>query len=289
MFRVWILVYMAFLFGGCDCNPSLSHLSEFRLPHAPKDLGRITGKQFILQFRDSSPDLRELEIENQIISGNFPDHLRNFIPVLIESRRDDDNGRRLIIFAMPDYLAVGTNQDHTRIPMRPGTAQRIAETLGLILPTSKIVDEIHQNSQFQLNPTSLPPSSQMTDMSYFLMHNDLVEKQLNGHARGLLISGHKKDIVITSRLRELPDRVAIYGWHRTDGKPVQRLNLDHGRGYADYSHGVRLIGRHAILDGKGVDLAELIEDPKLNHLISYEGPLSANIYERPKSRIGLAH
>jgi hypothetical protein len=289
MFRFWLLVGIMTYFCGCNCNTALSPLSEFRLPPAPAKQYRMTGREFIEQFRESSPDLRELEIENQITSGNFPDHLRNFVPVLIDAQRDDGGTKRLLIFAMPDYLAIGTNQDHTRIPMRPGTAQRIAETLGLILPTSKIVDEIHRSSQFLLNPTSLPPGRQMTDMSYFLFHNDLVERQLGGNARGLLISGHKKDIVITNRLKDLPDRVAIYGWHRSDGKPVQRLNLDHGRGYADYSHGVRLISRHAVLDGFGVDLADLIQDPKLNHLISYEGPLNANIYEIPKSRIGLAH
>jgi hypothetical protein len=226
----------------------------------------------------------------QITGGNFPDFLRQFVPILIDGKDRANRSRRLLVFVMPDYLSVGTNADFLRIPMRPATAQRIADTLGLMLPTPKIVDEIYKGSQISINPISMPPSGQMTSARYFYEHNRLVEQQLSSYPRGVLVTGPKKDIVITARLLELPDRVAIYGWHRINGQPVQRLNLDHDHNYADYSHGVRLISRHAILDGEGVDLADLIRDDNLHSLVSNDGIVAINAYDRRSaSRAGFAH
>ena len=37
---------------------------------------------------------------------------------------------------------------------------------------------------------------------------------------GRVVSGHKKDVVITNRLLRNPARAAIYGWHRLDGDPI---------------------------------------------------------------------
>ena len=44
------------------------------------------------------------------------------------------------IEVMPDYLAVGSDDDFVRMPMRPQTAQQIADAFGCVLPTRKIVD-----------------------------------------------------------------------------------------------------------------------------------------------------
>ncbi len=41
---------------------------------------------------------------------------------------------------------------------------------------------------------------------------------------GALIASDKKDLVLTNRLRSHLDRVAIYGWHPTGGKPIQSLS-----------------------------------------------------------------
>ena len=43
---------------------------------------------------------------------------------------------------MPDYLAVGSDDDFVRMPMTPQTAQQIADLFGCILPTRKMVDAI---------------------------------------------------------------------------------------------------------------------------------------------------
>jgi hypothetical protein len=50
-------------------------------------------------------------------------------------------------------------------------------------------------------------------------HHQAIEAQRTGRAG--LITGHKKDVVVTNRLVSRPDCVAIYGWHRRDRRPIQ--------------------------------------------------------------------
>jgi len=44
--------------------------------------------------------------------------------------------------------------------------------------------------------------------------------------------------------------VAIYGWHKLDGKPIQPLYTGHVDWYVDYSHGIRLVSRTIYIDNK---------------------------------------
>ena len=92
---------------------------------------------------------------------------------------------------------------------------------------------------------------------------------------GPLVAGHKKDIVTTNRLKEKPNRVAIYGWHKLDGKPIQPLTIVHGDTYVDYSHGVRLVAREVLLDGRAAQIEDVLRDPALAPLLSAEGPIRA--------------
>jgi len=67
--------------------------------------------------------------------------------------------------------------------------------------------------------------------------------------------------------------VAIYGWHRLDGLPIQPLTTVHVNTYVDYSHGARLVSRRVLVDGRDRDLGELLQDPNLAPLLSDEGAL----------------
>ena len=94
-----------------------------------------------------------------------------------------------------------------------------------------------------------------------------------GAAPGALTAGHKKDLVLSQRLWEQPGRVAIYGWHRADGTPIQPLSTVHGARYADYSHGVRLVSQTMFVDGRPTRLLDALADEQLGPLLSDEGPL----------------
>ena len=79
----------------------------------------------------------------------------------------------------------------------------------------------------------------------------------------------KQDIVITNRLTE-PDKLFIYGWHYPDGTPIQPLSGAHNAEYVDYSHGVRLVNKELMVDGKLYDVKTILQDANLYKLLSDE-------------------
>jgi hypothetical protein len=148
-----------------------------------------------------------------------------------------------------------------------------------LLPTKRLVDEIYKTASVKLDPQPLPPIAEMTRVSYFSKHNEIIEQHLKEVHRhqlpGQLIVGHKKDVVLTPRLGNLRSHVAIYGWHRTIDQPIQPLYVGHVDSWVDYSHGIRLVARKALLNGSPCDLRDLLAHEQLHVLVSDEGPLNA--------------
>ena len=106
-----------------------------------------------------------------------------------------------------------------------------------------------------------------------------LDSVVDGHAwvaAGDLVAGHKKDLVLTRKMQGRPDRVAIYGWHRLSGEPLQPVNTVHVDWYADYSHGVRLVWDGAYR-WRGSGIAETLADPQPASLLSDEGPLLVEV------------
>ncbi len=124
-------------------------------------------------------------------------------------------------------------------------------------------------------PRSPPPHSLSPSEGE---REDALPAALASRAYGLLVAGHKKDIVIAAVLATKSNSVAIYGWHKPDGRPIQPLYAGHASTWADYSHGIRLIANDAELDGKPVRLPALLTDTNLAAMISGEGPLRATRY-----------
>ena len=90
---------------------------------------------------------------------------------------------------------------------------------------------------------------------------------------GQLVSGHKKDVVVTNLLARTQGRIAIYGWHRPNGAPIQPLSTVHGVCYADYSHGIRLVSEMAIQDGTFRPVLDILQDSVLANALSDEGAI----------------
>jgi hypothetical protein len=151
----------------------------------------------------------------------------------------------------------------------------IADRFGFVLPTRKMVDAIYQQSAVHLTPQPLPPGAQMRSSDYFWHHNELVRAQREAARAplGALTAGQKKDLVLTNRLWRNPERVAIYGWHRGNGRPIQPLSMVHGARYADYSHGVRLVSNVAYVNGRPRPIFELLQDPQWASVLSDEGSM----------------
>jgi hypothetical protein len=245
----------------------------------PRPSGAMSGKRFIDSVKELSLDDREAAILREISRGNFPAFLRGFksVPVRGTTKR---GGREQeiagTIAVMPDYLAVGSDEDFVRMPMTPQTAQRIADSFDCVLPTRKMVDAIDAYAELHLAPHPLTREREAVET--FLEHHQIIERQRAGKALGLLVAGIKKDIVLSPRIFERPQRLAIYGWRQLDGQPIQPLTIVHWNRYVDYSHGVRLVRATIQLDGKKVKVPDLLADPDRCDLVCDEGPMQPPRY-----------
>lgn len=223
---------------------------------------------------------REEAIVQSILEGNIPDFLRQLVPVKVLSTNPKSPVESVTFWVMPDYLAIGSNSDYVRIPMNLYSAERISQAFNFRLPTRKMVDDIYRNAKIKLRPQPMRPGPQMTSTDYFSRHHALIEKELGHFAsnNGQLIAGHKKDLVQSMRLLRRPGTIAIYGWHRPGGRPIQPLSTVHVADYADYSHGIRLVANEIDINyrSKGpqpLALDEALADNKLSHWLSDEGRL----------------
>ena len=275
--RHGIKVALSTLTGGllhaaASRHPAIPQLTS-SIPLPLKDA--LTGADFAHVVSNVGRQEREEVILDQLLKGNLPCFLRNLAPVKLEHAT---NGKihRATIFVMPEYLAIGPDDDFLRIPMNLHTAVAVADHFGFLLPTRKMVDAIYNQSAAHLTPQPLPAGPRMTSTEYYRMHNAMIDQQFQsrGFKLGALVSGHKKDVVVSNRLISHPGQIAIYGWHRDVDDPIQPLSTVHGAGYADYSHGIRLIARMALVNGKLVPVAELLLDPDFARVLSDEGPIS---------------
>lgn len=243
------------------------------------------GREFIARIDTLPAAEREQLIFTEIGAGNLPAFLRQTRLIAATWADAAGDSHRVVFRCCPDYLAVGSEGDFVRMPMTPVTAQKLADLFDACLPTRKLVDAIHAAAAVKLAPQFYAPDGDRNERpATFFRHQEEIEKQLAGLGaeKGELISGSKKDIVISNRLSE-PGReghVAIYGWHRPDGQPIQPLTNIHSGRYADYSHGVRLIGSTLLVDGVPRRMTELLGDSLLYKLISdEEGPMPQSSYK----------
>jgi hypothetical protein len=216
-------------------------------------------------------DEREDEIFKAVTSGNIPEFMR--YTVTIKDTFPDASGVKHIIEyeVLPDYLSVGNDADFCRIPMGPGTAERISENFGASMITSKLSDHIYKMAEVRLKPFNYIPSGNANELiTKFEEHNRQIEKQLAeaGGEHGMLVAGIKKDVLIPSESEKLKGKVIIYGWHKPGGEPVQPVYKGHSARYVDYSHGIRLINDQVIVDGKFRSFREILKDPVLFRIFS---------------------
>jgi hypothetical protein len=218
---------------------------------------------------------REHAIRRELMAGNIPRGLRNAVPVTLSAPLPGRETVHLTLCVLPDYLSVGSDNDFLRVPMGLDTALSVAARFGATLPTRRMVDLIYRQATVRLVPRPLPAGDQMRTIGYVRRHQALVQEQYEaaGAVPGALIAGHKKDLVLTDRLWSQPGRVAIYGWHRDVGAPIQPLSTVHGARYADYSHGVRLVSNVVWVDGERRSIFDVLADKRLAPLLSDEGPL----------------
>jgi hypothetical protein len=242
--------------------PATKHVASIP-PRPDKAPG---GRAFAESIDDLPAAAREAAIVQEILRGNVPDFLRKLVPVTLKA-----GGRTVVVHVMPDYLAVGSDEDFLRVPMTPASARRIADPFGFTLPTPKIVDAVYASAEVKLEPRPLTEHREATET--FAQHNAIIEGQRAGKPLGVLVAGHKKDVLLSNKLLAKPNKVAIYGWHKLDGRPIQPEYAGHVNWYVDYSHGIRLVSRKVKFDGNEVDLLDLLAEPSTCSIVGGDDPI----------------
>ncbi len=215
-------------------------------------------------------------------------------PVRLERAASDGRTRLCTVFVSHDALSLGTEADFIRVNLRHPTAQRIADELMAMLPTSRICDHAWLQADVRLTPHSLPSDSRMAFTERMVAHHDAIEAQLGALELGEPAGQHDaldrnglirtvgKSYVNTNLLLGKPERCAIFGWHWHRGEKrspgglsvVQHLTVTaHWAAFVDYSQTVCLVARRCIVDGAQRDLEEVLRHPEDAWLVSDEGPL----------------
>lgn len=263
-FHLVILALIAALAAHAQMPAAISY-------PAPEGSG-MTVSQFYAATRHQPREFIDSLITDRVLHGDVPQSLRHWA-LISDTLADATGAMHSVTFAVsPDVLAIGSDSDYLRVPMLPATATRIADMLDALLPTRKISNLIHKHSAVKLTPHPMTPDSTMITMRIFIRHDSIVKSQMaeQNASLGMLIAGHKKDVVITNRIDSLPDRVHIYGWHYPDGKNIQPLYSGHTLPHVDYSHGIRLVSRDLLIDGVPRRLDDILADPVLYAIFSDE-------------------
>src|ERR1043166_2421040 len=220
-----ILAAGALLAASAATAQPLDHL---QIP--PRQPGAVSGSQFKDSILSTTREEREAAILAEIQNGNVPDFLRTLKPVTI-TETITSRTRTATFYVAPDYVSIGSDADYFRMPMTPMLAQRVAALANCSLPTRKMVNAIYKAATCKLAPSPILPGPQMITVPVFWDHNVIVQGQRDADSAPLrsLVGGDKKDSVITPQLATFTTspRVAIYGWHRLNGAPIQPLYLGH--------------------------------------------------------------
>lgn len=254
------ILISSFILFSCS-NPKRISLPE-------RKSSAITGNQFYKSVFAVSRVERENLAKDEILNGNVPPFLRKMVKIKTSITSDDGKIIHAYYFVAPDYLSIGSNDDFARIPLTPMTAQKIADSLHCFLPRRKMVNDIYKVAKVKLEPVPMYAFRDSAVTMY--QHNLIIEGQRK--LRKGLIAGIKKDVVITDMLTrsQKPNRVAIYGWQKPDGTPIQPLYTGHVNWYVDYSHGIRLVYRTIYVNKKPMDYVDVLKDKTLRRLLCDE-------------------
>ena len=261
----------------CFASSGLAQVLDQGLAFPLRASNALTGSEYAQKISVLNLAQREQAIYADVSAGNAPYSLRKFCPVTVTNISDGATNIATF-FVAPDYLAIGSDTNYLLMPVSASTAQRIADKIGCILPTRKMVDAIYAAAAVKLPPSPIAPTSAMTTVPIFAQHNETIRAQrmalTNLFPLGALTAGHKKDVVISARLASVTNKVAIYGWHQTNGIAIQSLYLGHVSWWVDYSQCIRLVSLWMFVNGERKTVAEVLADPKLCGLISDEGVIT---------------
>lgn len=262
-----IMLYLVLL-----CWGTLARAEDDQLINLPNRASNaLSGSAFLKKIAKLDGGAREKAMVSEILKGNVPSFLRKLTPVDVAISSGAHRGKTLRYYTLPDYLAVGSDEDYIRVPLNLYSIEKLSEQLDLSLPTAKMVDEIYAHAKQKYQPKPVINKLKISSTSNIATHEQILKDQMKSYRPGTLTAGHKKDVVQSRKTIRKPGAIAIYGWHRSKANPIQPLSTAHSKDYADYSHGVRLVSNLIKIGSQTLDLREMLENKSLAALVSHEG------------------
>jgi len=145
----------------------------------------MTGSAFITSLARLSREEREVAIRRELFAGNMPSFMRKLRTVEASIVGSDSVRHTIAYEVMPDYLAIGSDEDFVRMPMIPYTAQDFVDAFGFVLPTRKMVNDIWTEATTHLDPRPLTEAreSPLT----FMQHQRIIEAIYASAASGRMV------------------------------------------------------------------------------------------------------
>ena len=279
----------------------------------PRVGAEVTGRQFIDDLKGMGPSERQAHVLKMLDNGQVPDFLRDLCKVEVEVADADGNMHKVEYNVMPDFIAIGTDQDYVFVPMNSEMAQHVLLSWDMAPPTAQMVDQIAaKGPEVQFHPDTgtkaFRPYDSAEGLEKYYARNEQVagrhyydawlewtgtgpdssvvkHSELGSHPA----TGHMKEFVMmpASTLKGAsdldpakgdtnPDTIGMY--HRTvqnDRGPGKGVPLDHNEQYFDYSQGLRTVSSMVTVDGKQMHISDVLKDPKLHTLLSGEGQMDS--------------
>lgn len=157
----------------------------------------------------------------------------------------DEHARDMQTYETLSPVPVGCNGEVWLVspiyyaPMGIGQAAKLASDLGFELPSPELVDAIWEAADLKLDPLPRKHNGTIAEMAteaVYLDQGKRIEAQIAGR-RFQLLAGAFKDVVMHN------GKVGLYGWHRSNGVPIQPFYGGHSPSWIDYSQGLRLVKR----------------------------------------------
>ena len=176
-------------------------------------------------------------------------------------------GRRAEVRVSVDALTILG----VRIDVTADGAQRIADLLGTVLPTPRILQLIWEQATARIEPCTLPADLLMASSARMIEHSACVDQRIAG--RKGLVANEGKHWVASTRTAGKEHLAANYGWFIKGRRPIQPIGTRHDTAHTDYSQIMRLVKPELNVDGRELDIRHAARSPELWGLVTDEGPL----------------
>jgi hypothetical protein len=250
--------------------------------------GTLGAMASVLDLPDAPGPARDALVLQYVLHG---DAEYSWVPLVVNAR--------LTIFVMPDALKLGG----VRIGAGAGLAQQIADALGAMLLTPKILDLMFAARAVTIPPELQYDATQMLTTHWFVKESARIDAALAAAGDGSgIIQTVGKPWMLTNLLNAHPGKACNYGWHvppgtvaanKWEGTPayasqtlpgiyvLQQPSYAHALDEADYSEMVLLMHQTCTLDGESVPMSKVLTNPALASMVSQEGVLTVPGLRQP--------